>query len=54
MKWFRTLLAVTLLGAAACSSTTAPRYPTPRDDDPEPQPPNTSLVSSDQGGVRWA
>ena len=54
MKWFRKFLAVALLGAAACTSSTAPRYPTPEDDDPEPQPPSTSLVVSDHGGVRWA
>ena len=54
MKWFRKFLAMALLGAAACTSATAPRYPTPPEDDADTPRPDQSLVVSDQGGVRWA
>ena len=46
MKWTRVVLAVVVMGAAACSSPTAPRLPNPNGDDREPDPDKPGLVAT--------
>jgi hypothetical protein len=40
MKYTRVFMALAVLGAAACSSPTEPRLPTPDPDDKEPKDPD--------------
>ena len=45
MKWTRVMLALALLGAAACSSPTGPRLPNPDGDNRKPPPDKPGVVA---------
>lgn len=52
MKYTRVLMALAVLGAAACSSPTEPRLPTPdpdNDDDKDPDKPGVIATTNWQG-----
>ena len=46
MKWTRVVLAVVVMGAAACSSPTVPRLPNPNGDDRDPPPDKPGVVAA--------
>ena len=52
MKWIRVIVAVMALGAASCSSPTAPRLPQPEEGrDPPPDQPGVVAFQAVQPGA---